>query len=875
MATIAEAFAIAVQHHQAGRLDLAKEVYQRILEVAPRHADVLHLLGVVHLQKGQPETAIDCIRCALAINPSAAEFHSNLGNAFRGQGKLDDAIACYRRAAELRPDFCDAQNNLGNALQEQGKLDDAIACYRRALELKPDYPVAHNNLANVLQELGKLDEAIACYRRALGLHPNYVDAYYNLGNALQGQGKPDEASACYRRALQLKPNHFEAHYSLGNAFCAQGKPDEAIPCYRRALQLNPDSLDAHFRLGNALHGQGRLDEAIASYRRALELKPDYAEAYNNLGNALSDQGKPDEAIACYGRAVDLKPDSAEAHYNLGNALNGRGRFDQAMARYRRALELRPDYSDALVNLGNALNDQGKPDEAIDCYRSALELKPKDPNAHNNLGIALANQGNLDEAIARYRRALELEPRLAGAYINLGNALKDQGRLDEAIACYRRVLELRPADAKAHGNLVYTLGFLPEQDPQSTFSELQRWNREHAQPLAKDIQPHSNDRAPDRPLRIGYVSPDFRSHPVGRFLLPLLETHDPEGFEIIGYSSVRLPDPITDRCRTHARRWHDVVGLSDEELAHKIRQDRVDILVDLTMHMTDNRLLVFARKPAPVQVTYLAYCGTTGLDTIDYRLTDPYLDPPGQDESFYSEQSVRLPETYWCYRPMAETPEPGALPALESGAVTFGCLNNFCKVTAPTLLAWSQVLQALPSARLVLHAKGGGHRDRVRDFLARHHVSSDRLTFVDAVPMAQYLQTWQRIDVALDPYPYNGGTTTCDALWMGVPVVSLAGRTAVGRAGLSVLSNVGLPELVARDREEYVAVALRLARDLPRLSELRATLRARMQASPLMDAPRFARNVEAAYRAMWHRWCGQLPLVPGRTGQRVQDDLRRD
>ena len=256
--------------------------------------------------------------------------------------------------------------------------------------------------------------------------------------------------------------------------------------------------------------------------------------------------------------------------------------------------------------------------------------------------------------------------------------------------------------------------------------------------------------------------------------------------------------MTDRCRAHADVWRDVLGLSDEQVADTIRQDRIDILVDLTMHMANNRLLVFARKPAPVQVTYLAYCGTTGLGTMDYRLTDPYLDPPGQDERFYCEQSVRLPETYWCYRPPIETPPVNALPALEAGHVSFGCLNNFCKVTPPALAAWSRLLQAVPGSRLLLHAHAGSHRDRVRGFLAEQGISAERLAFVDFLPTAEYFGVYQRIDVALDPFPYGGGTTTCDALWMGVPVVSLAGQTAVGRGGVSILSNLGLPELVACD-----------------------------------------------------------------------------
>jgi predicted O-linked N-acetylglucosamine transferase (SPINDLY family) len=303
-----------------------------------------------------------------------------------------------------------------------------------------------------------------------------------------------------------------------------------------------------------------------------------------------------------------------------------------------------------------------------------------------------------------------------------------------------------------------------------------------------------------------------------------------------------------------------LGLSDEAAARIIRDDQIDILVDLTMHMADNRLLVFARRPAPVQATYLAYCGTTGLVAIDYRLTDPFLDPPYENDAgggpIYSEESICLPETYWCYRPPAEIELRSTPPTLNSGHVTFGCLNNFCKVTGATLDAWGQLMQRVPGSRLVIHARPGSHRDRVRDFFTSQNIAPDRLTFADKLPLRDYLRLYEAIDVALDSFPYGGGTTTCDALWMGVPVVSLAGQTAVSRGGLSILSNLGLPELVAADVEGYIEIASGLARDLSRLADLRGTLRNRMLRSPLMDAPRFARNIETAYRRMWHRWCAK-------------------
>ena len=318
--------------------------------------------------------------------------------------------------------------------------------------------------------------------------------------------------------------------------------------------------------------------------------------------------------------------------------------------------------------------------------------------------------------------------------------------------------------------------------------------------------------------------------------------------------MRRPDLVTEQLKRGADVWRSTVGLDDEELARLVRRDQIDVLVDLTMHLQGSRLLAFARKPAPVQVTYLAYCSTTGLDAMDYRLTDPYLDPPGGEERWYSERSVRLPRTYWCYPPPAQAGPLGPVPALASGRITFGCLNNYCKITRPTWNTWCGLLKAVPDSELIVHSHEGTHRERARQHLAQEGVDPRRLQFVGLLPLPQYFQQYAKIDIALDPFPYPGGTTSCDALWMGVPVVSLAARTAVSRAGLSILSNLGLAELVARRPEEYVRIAADLAADLSRLSELRASLRARMRESPLMNAQAFARDVETAFRSMWRDWC---------------------
>lgn len=528
-----------------------------------------------------------------------------------------------------------------------------------------------------------------------------------------------------------------------------------------------------------------------------------------------------------------------------------GHWDEARRLYRQILADDRDYPEVLYNLGIVCRKGGRIDEAVAAYQRALTLKPDFPEAENNLGNAFRDLWRLDEAVAAFRRAVALKPHFAEAWNNLGAALKNQGRLDEAIPCFERTIELQPGNAALHGNYLYALHYLPGCEPATLQREERRWNKRHAAPLRKPTPAHDHDRSPGRRLRIGYVSAAFCEHCQSFFTVPLFSHHDRDRFEIFCYSDVANPDALTGRLRACADTWQMTAGWDDERLARQIREDRIDILVDLMLHTANNRLLVFARKPAPVQVTWLGYPGSTGLDAIDYRFTDPWLDPPGGDETFYSERSLRLPDTFWCYDPLTAGPPVNDLPALGTGRVTFGCLNNFSKVNDSVLALWARVLRAVPDSRLVLLAPPEEARQRARKIL---DVDPSRVQFTDFQPRQHYLETYHRIDLCLDTFPCNGHTTSLDAYWMGVPNVSLAGRTAMSRAGMSQASNLGLPEWVARSPDEFLRIAVAWAGDLPRLAKLRATLRERMAKSPLMDGGRFARGIEGAYRKIWTEWC---------------------
>jgi protein O-GlcNAc transferase len=453
-------------------------------------------------------------------------------------------------------------------------------------------------------------------------------------------------------------------------------------------------------------------------------------------------------------------------------------------------------------------------------------------------------GRLDVAEELYRRILAVDPQRADVLGNLGNVLMYCGRIEDAVNCCRRAIAIEPGNAEIHSSLCYKLHFHPGYDRAAIFRELRQWDELHG---GDSVVDYPVDRAPDRRLRVGYVSPDFYGHAECFFVLPLLEGHDRSNVETHCYASVQRPDRATQFLKSCAHVWHDVLNLSNDELATKIREDRIDILVDLTMHMAGNRLPMFAKRPAPVQVTWLAYPGGTGMKAMDNRLTDAWLDPPGEGDQYYAEQSVRLPDCWCCYHPMGEVP-PAA--PREEGPVVFGSLNSPAKLNDRTLHLWSAVLQAVPDSKLLLLADVESQKSRIAEM-----IDPRRLEFTGYCRRGEYLRVYDRIDVCLDPLPYNGITTTCDALWMGVPVVSRVGSTAAGRAGLGILSTVGLPEFAAADDDGLVKIAANLARDYPRRSELRRNLRDRMRRSPTMDGRRFARNAEAAYREMWRKFCG--------------------
>ena len=667
-------------------------------------------------------------------------------------------------------------------------------------------------------------------------------------------GRLAEAESAYRQLLAADERRAEGRIELGVVLQSQGKTAQAIEQYQLALRIQPSLPDGWNNLGVSLRDAQRHDEALQAFARALALRPESREAMLNLGSLLQGLGRFPEAEGHLRRAVSLWADDTVALNALSEVLLRQRRPAEAVDFLRRAVSLQPDLVPARINLGSALAEFGRPQEAIEQYRTVLQLSESDAPATYNLAVLLQQQGETDEAIPMHLRASRLRPDYFPGLANLAVLLRFAGRRDESIEYHRRALAIR-ADVTLADNLLLLLQSHPACDARLLKEELELWNQQYARPLESTIRPHARPTAVSgaRPLRVAFVSPYLDSHPVGRFLLPLFEQHDRSQLEIVCYSDLAGGDRTTAALRSHTALWRDTSTLSHEQLADVIRGDTIDILVDLSMHTRNNRLLTFARKPAPVQATYLAYCGSTGLQAIDYRLSDPYLDPDDSDQKYYSEKTVRL-RSYWCYPEPAEAPPVNSLPASEAGHLTFGCLNDALKYNEVMLATWIQALKELPGSRLVVHAPNKADRLRIEGQIAAGGMDPQRVECIPMLPMAHYFRRYHRIDLALDPTPWPGGTTTCDALWMGVPVVSVVGKTALSRGGLCILSNLGLPELVGRDPADQARIAIGLARDLPRLSGLRSSLRERMRQSPLMDAPGFARDFEAVLRRMWSDWC---------------------
>jgi protein O-GlcNAc transferase len=669
-------------------------------------------------------------------------------------------------------------------------------------------------------------------------------------------GSLGEAERLYRQILQAEPEHADANHLLGVLAYQGGHCEQAVTLIGRAISVSPRAACYHSNLGLALEELGQVDAAVGSYLLALRLEPDFPEAHNNLGKALLHQGRRDEAVTHFREALSIRPDFPEALVNLANALLSLGKHDEAICCYRQALRSKPDCPEAHRGLGFALEQQDKLDEAAFHYQISLRLDPGNAEAHNGLGHVFKRQQKLDLAVVWFQKALELNPHFAQTHYNLGCSFLEQGRCDLALESLRNSLRADPDLALAQSCLLFCLNYDPRADLDAVFAEHCNWGKIHHH--VPDIcGGHTNDCHPERRLRIGYVSPDLRFHALARYIEPVLANHDRELVEVYCYAEVHKPDAVTTRVQGLVHGWRSTCRLLDADVANMIRRDKIDILVDLAGHTRDSRLLVFAQRPAPIQISWLGYMNTTGLPAIDYRLTDAVLDPPTAPTRD-TEELFRLPDGMCCFAPPVDAPAVSPLPALTNRRITFGSLNSVFKLNCRVIDLWSKVLKAVPDSRLIMfhHTLTGTAREHIRRQFEDHGTASDRLDLRRGNYSPGYLGVYKEIDVSLDTFPCTGGVTTCEALWMGVPVLSLCGVRPAGRNSAAILARVGLGDFVIQSSEQYVAAAVKLATDFDHLACIRTRLRERMHKA-ICDAPRFTRELENAYRTMWRRWCSQV------------------
>lgn len=701
-----------------------------------------------------------------------------------------------------------------------------------------------------------------------------LDAAFERGLQFHQQGRFGEAETAYREILAIEPRHADSLHMLGLLAHEAGQVDAGIELLEQALAVQPNNAVYLSNLGELLRSKGRLAEAVKVLRRAVRLDLQSHNAAHNLGLALREAGRVDEATLFSQQAVNLAPHWPEPRKVLVNLLIDARRFEEALPHaVQLANQLRID-AEAFRILGRILVELSLFEDAEQAFLRSVASAPTSAVNLNELGTVQLRLLKTREAGESFRRAIEADPKFDWPYNNYAGVLKDTGRVDEAFQYFHRGLELNPALHSARSNMLLSMHYSTSLDQARIADEHRQWEVAYriSHPSSAPTPFVDHDRTPDRVLRVGYISADLRAHSVADFLEALWKQHasprataarasnDAQQIEVYAYADVRVPDVVTESLKGYVDVWRDIVRLSEADIAAMIRRDQIDILIDLAGHSAHNHMPVFAMKPAPIQLSWLGYPDTTGLSTVDYRFTDAWADPPGTTEQYFTEELYRLPNGFLCYHPTVDCPEVGPLPCDTAPGITLGCFNNFAKLNLPLIQLWKRLLDELPEATLLLKATvlGEGYaREVMSSYFSRAGLDESRVRLLGAErDFYRHMTRYHQVDIGLDTFPYHGTTTTCEALWMGIPVVTLAGRVHASRVGVSVLTNAGVPEFIAETPDEYIQKVVDLARNRDRLREIRSTLRSMLTGSPLLDAPRFAKDFETALRHIWTSFCGK-------------------
>ena len=807
----------------------AAGLYQRVVEQKPDQLEAIEGLGTAALQQGQPVRAVEWLVRARRGGPESARLHGLLARAQRESGATLDAIASSQRALGLEPRSVALWLELARAQLDASKPDAALISAVRAIEIERDSAAAWYTSSRALAAAGRLPEALHAVRQALAKDPQSGEAHLFEGELLERTGGPLAALASYTVAALLRETRDAGRERAALAVAALPAGDDTA------------ALDAEVVLALEL-GRARGRGTDVELQAAL-----------GLARRLCERSRAATAVACYEYALGLGA-AAGVRRELAEALHGIGQRERARAHLLDALESDPDVATYRL-LGEWLASDLRFDAGEATWQRLLAQCPDDVVALVNLGVAAQRMGRPSEATRLQRRAIALRPDLIQPHINLAAALCDQGLLPQANAAHQQALAIDPLRWAVRSNVLVNAHFEANLNPEALLAQHREFGRALAEHVGLARREHPNGRDPERRLRIGYVSPDLNEHPVSHFLEPVLREHDRGAFEVYCYSDVARPDAITTRLRHYPDVYRPCAALDDEALTERIRGDQIDILVDLAGHGLNNRLAVFARKPSPVQVSWLGYFDSTGLDAMDYRVGDLHSIPDGA-ERYFVERVVRLPRSATCFLPR-QSPEVSAPPSVTLGRVTFGCFSNPAKINRDAAAVFGRILRGVPNSalRLKYHTfRDPGIIGRFERWFAEEGIARDRLQFQGHTPLEQYLEAYAEVDIALDPFPYSGETTALHALWMGVPIVALEGRTVVERLASRVLRVAELEAWVARSVDEYVRIALRLAADPAALVHARQSLRDRLRASPLLDHRGVTQDLEAAYRDMWRSWC---------------------
>ncbi|XP_010543807.1 PREDICTED: probable UDP-N-acetylglucosamine--peptide N-acetylglucosaminyltransferase SPINDLY [Tarenaya hassleriana] len=802
-------------------------------------------------------------------------------NILRSRNKFADALALYESALEKDSRNVEAHIGKGICLQMQNKGRLALDSFSEAIRLDPQNACALTHCGILHKDEGRLVEAAESYQKALMANPSYKLAaeclavvLTDLGTSLKLAGNTQEGIQKYYEALKIDPHYAPAYYNLGVVYSEMMQYDSALSCYEKAALERPMYAEAYCNMGVIYKNRGDLETAIACYERCLSVSPNFEIAKNNMAIALTDlgtkiklEGDVNQGVAYYKKALYYNWHYADAMYNLGVAYGEMLKFDMAIVFYELALHFNPHCAEACNNLGVIYKDRDNLDKAVECYQMALSIKPNFAQSLNNLGVVYTVQGKMDAAASMIEKAILANPTYAEAYNNLGVLYRDAGNIPMAIDAYEQCLRIDPDSRNAGQNRLLAMNYINEGHDDKLFEAHRDWGRRFMK-LYPQYTSWDNSKDPERPLVIGYISPDFFTHSVSYFIEAPLTHHNYTNYKVVVYSAVVKADAKTYRFKEKVLKkggmWKEVYGVDEKKIASMVREDKIDILVELTGHTANNKLGTMACRPAPVQVTWIGYPNTTGLPSVDYRITDSLSDPPDTKQK-HVEELVRLPECFLCYTPSAEAGPVCSTPALSNGFVTFGSFNNLAKITPKVLQVWARILCAVPNSRLVVKCKPfscDSIRQRFLTTLEQLGLESMR---VDLLPLIlfnhDHLQAYSLMDISLDTFPYAGTTTTCESLYMGVPCITMAGSVYAPNVGVSLLTKVGLGHLIAKTEDEYVQTAIEMASDVTALAKSRMNLRDLMAKSSVCDGPNFTLALESAYRSMWRRYCeGDVPSL---------------